>query len=95
MLQNMHLRSMLELHLFFPFREGGKIYTVTDVRDLFEWMTKHLSEHPLFERVEETLLDQDPVVEKLFESSEEGQKVSRNAGNKWCAVFTRIPDPSQ
>ena len=31
-------------------REGGKIYTVTDVHDLFLWMTKHLSEHPLFSR---------------------------------------------
>lgn len=74
-------------------REGGKIYTVTDVHDLFLWMTKHLSEHPLFSRLSEPELASDPVVAKLFESTEEGQKVSRNAGEKWCAVFQRIADP--
>lgn len=66
---------------------------MTDVHDLFEWMTKHLSQHPLFERVEEEEQKADPVVEKLYESTEEGQKVSRNDGSKWCAVFRRVPDP--
>ncbi|XP_023320743.1 tRNA (guanine-N(7)-)-methyltransferase [Eurytemora carolleeae] len=75
-------------------RAGGKIYTVTDVHDLFEWMTKHLTEHPLFQRIEDAEMKEDPVVEKLFESSEEGQKVTRNEGEKWCAVFRRIPDPN-
>ena len=32
-----------------------------------------------------------PVVEKLYESTEEGKKVSRARGEKWCAVFRRIP----
>jgi len=75
-------------------REGGKIYTVTDVEDLFEWMTKHIAEHPLFQRIEDDEMNKDPVVEKLFESSEEGQKVSRNEGSKWCAVFQRVADPT-
>lgn len=35
----------------------------------------------------------DPIVEKLYESTEEGQKVSRNKGNKFLAVFRRISDP--
>lgn len=30
---------------------GGMAYTVTDVEDLHIWMTKHFTEHPLFERV--------------------------------------------
>ena len=67
---------------------------MTDVHDLFEWMTKHLTEHPLFQRIEDAEMKEDPVVEKLFESSEEGQKVTRNEGEKWCAVFRRIPDPN-
>ena len=37
----------------------------------------------------------DPVVDKLFESSEEGQKVSRNQGEKWCAVFERVKDTAE
>lgn len=34
--------------------------------------------------------DSDPVVEKLYESSEEGLKVTRNKGDKFVAVFRRI-----
>ena len=37
----------------------------------------------------------DPVVEKLFQSTEEGQKVTRNKGVKLVAVFRRIQDPYQ
>jgi len=29
------------------------VYTVTDVKDLHEWMVKHFSEHGLFKRVED------------------------------------------
>ena len=88
-------------------REGGRLYTVTDVEDLFEWEVKHLTAHPLFRRFKicHTVLinisriyrrltsseqEADPVVAKLFESSEEGQKVTRNSGSKWCAVFERV-----
>ena len=31
-------------------REGGRLYTVTDVEDLFEWEVRHLTAHPLFRR---------------------------------------------
>ena len=66
---------------------------MTDVEDLFEWQVKHLTEHNLFRRLTEEEQGQDPVVPKLFESSEEGQKVTRNVGQKWCAVFERVKDP--
>ncbi|KOB74469.1 tRNA (guanine-N(7)-)-methyltransferase [Operophtera brumata] len=32
----------------------------------------------------------DPIVEKLYESTEEGQKVTRNNGEKYLAVYRRI-----
>ncbi|RZC40398.1 tRNA (guanine-N(7)-)-methyltransferase, partial [Asbolus verrucosus] len=35
----------------------------------------------------------DPIIEKLYSSSEEGQKVTRNEGDKFLAVFRRIEDP--
>ncbi len=73
--------------------EGGKLYTVTDVEDLHEWMTTHLEKHPLFRRFSEDELKEDPVVEKLFESTEEGQKVTRANGQKFVSVFERIRDP--
>ncbi|XP_050528125.1 tRNA (guanine-N(7)-)-methyltransferase [Daktulosphaira vitifoliae] len=70
--------------------EGAMVYTVTDVKDLHDWMTKHFCEHGLFESVNESYLKDDPVVEKLFESSEEGKKVTRNQGDKFLAVFKRL-----
>lgn len=30
---------------------GGIVYTVTDVKDLHDWMVQHFVEHPLFERI--------------------------------------------
>ncbi|VDP10310.1 unnamed protein product [Heligmosomoides polygyrus] len=74
-------------------RPGGIVYTITDVKDLHEWMVQHLSEHPLFERLTKEEEELDPVVPLLFESTEEGQKVSRNEGEKFPAVFRRKPDP--
>lgn len=71
----------------------GVIYTLTDVKELHEWMVKCLDEHPLFERIPDSELENDPVVEKLFESSEEGKKVTRNKGDKFLAVYQRNADP--
>ncbi|KAL1469320.1 hypothetical protein MTO96_005018 [Rhipicephalus appendiculatus] len=74
-------------------RVQGLLYTITDVKELHDWMVSHLAEHPLFERVSEEDLKTDVVVEKLYESTEEGKKVTRNSGEKFLAVFRRIEDP--
>ncbi|KAH7935908.1 hypothetical protein HPB52_014961 [Rhipicephalus sanguineus] len=74
-------------------RVQGLLYTITDVKELHDWMVSHLAEHPLFERVPEEDLKTDVVVEKLYESTEEGKKVTRNSGEKFLAVFRRIEDP--
>lgn len=71
----------------------GRIYIATDVHDLFEWMDSRLSSHPLFLKLSEEDANQDPTVSLLFESTEEGRKVSRAGGNKWKAVYQRISDP--
>lgn len=95
----------------------GILYTITDVKDLHEWMVDHLQRHSLFERILGDELvnltneikfffylgnfvpntqfilyfqNSDPVVEKLYETSEEGQKVTRNNGDKFVAIFRRI-----
>lgn len=57
-------------------RPGGLLYTITDVKDLHEWMVQHLTAHPLFERLTDDAMSADPVVALLYESTEEGQKVS-------------------
>jgi len=74
-------------------REQGLVYTVTDVEDLHVWMKQHFRQHPLFEQVSAEDLAEDPVVPKLYESTEEGQKVSRNSGEKFLAVFRRRSRP--
>jgi len=71
----------------------GRVYIATDVLDLFEWMDSRLSVHPLFQKLSEEDAERDPTVSLLFESTEEGRKVSRAGGNKWKAVYQRISDP--
>ena len=73
----------------------GRIYIATDVHDLFEWMDSRLSSHPLFLKLSEEDANQDPTVSLLFESTEEGRKVSRAGGSKWKAVYQRVSDPYQ
>lgn len=73
--------------------EDALVYTVTDVKDLHDWMVTHFIKHPLFEQVAADEQNSDPVVEKLYDSSEEGQKVTRNCGEKFLAVFRRVKDP--
>lgn len=70
---------------------GGILYTITDVPALGEWMKSCLDLHPLFEEVpiEEQKLD--PVVELLKTATEEGQKVQRNGGETFQAVYRRVP----
>ncbi|CAL1541332.1 unnamed protein product [Lymnaea stagnalis] len=71
-------------------RPGGLVYTITDVKDLHDWMVDHFTEFPLFKRVSDEELKEDIVVEKIYNSTEEGKKVTRNKGEKWLAVFRRI-----
>ncbi|GKD38588.1 tRNA (guanine-N(7)-)-methyltransferase [Tanacetum coccineum] len=71
-------------------RPSGIIYTITDVEELGEWMKSCLENHPLFEALTEEELEADPVVKLLSSATEEGQKVSRNGGLTFTAVFRRI-----
>ena len=74
-------------------RPGGVVYTITDVRDLHEWMVRHLEGFPLFERVEEEELRREGhgvVIDAVRTATEEGKKVERNKGDKWLACFRRI-----
>ncbi|KAK0450030.1 putative methyltransferase [Armillaria borealis] len=67
-------------------RPGGIVYTITDVKDLHEWMKAHLEAFPLFEPVDEETLRAEgkgPIVDA------EGKKVERNKGDKWLACFRR------
>lgn len=69
---------------------GGLLYTISDVQELGEWMDRKMGGHPLFEKVSDDELDVDPVAGLLQEGTEEGQKVARNSGSVWRAVYRRI-----
>ncbi|WVQ78175.1 tRNA (guanine-N(7)-)-methyltransferase [Cryptococcus sp. DSM 104549] len=75
-------------------RPGGILYTVTDVKDLHEWMASHLHAHPLFTYIPTEELADDPILEAARTATEEGQKVERNKGDKWVACFRRAEDPT-
>lgn len=74
-------------------KEGGILYTITDVLDLHEWMKRHLDEHPLFERLSPEQEKSDVCVDIMTNATEEGKKVSRNNGNKYIACYIRLPNP--
>ena len=74
----------------FVLREEGMLYVATDVLELYEWMTNCLNAHPLFKRIDNTELENDPVIECITNSTEEGKKVARNNGDKYWAVYRRI-----
>jgi tRNA (guanine-N7-)-methyltransferase len=69
---------------------GGKIYTISDVLELNQWMVKHLMAHPLFELVSDEENNVDEVVPFVYNSSEESKKVDREGRSKYLAVFRRI-----
>jgi len=74
-------------------RPGGKLYHITDVEDLHEWMYKHCNEHRLFEKVDEDEMNEDPCVRAMVSETEEGKKVEREGRSKYWAVWRRIEDP--
>ncbi|KAF3019743.1 tRNA (guanine-N(7)-)-methyltransferase (tRNA(m7G46)-methyltransferase) [Neopestalotiopsis sp. 37M] len=78
----------------FVLRPGGIVYTITDVEDLHNWMVHHLDAHPAFERVSEEEQEADECVSIMRTATEEGKKVERNKGQKFVALFRRLPDPS-
>lgn len=53
-------------------------------------MVKHLDDHELYERLTDDELAADVIVDKLYESSEEGLKVTRNKGDKFVACYRRL-----
>ena len=56
-------------------------------------ITCHNSYLPI-QRLSDDECSKDIIVKKLYESTEEGQKVSRNKGDKFLAVYRRIEDPA-
>jgi tRNA (guanine-N7-)-methyltransferase len=75
----------------FILKPNGRLYCITDIKELHEWHVAKCDAHPLFERIiDHAELDKDPCVKAMQEETEEGQKVTRNGGEKYFAVYRRI-----
>lgn len=89
-----HRRRVISPHLLdeyaYVLGVGGIIYTITDVEELGDWMKTCLERHPMFEPLSHEELEADPVVKLLSTATEEGQKVARNGGQTFQAVYRRI-----
>eukprot|EP00879_Flechtneria_rotunda_P032247 GHRR01035420.1.p1 GENE.GHRR01035420.1~~GHRR01035420.1.p1 ORF type:complete len:177 (+),score=48.18 GHRR01035420.1:36-566(+) len=74
---------------------GGMLYTITDVPELGEWMRSKLEAHPMFDPISDAELVSDPAAQLLDQASEEAQKVARNGGKTFRAVFCRRKAPRE
>ncbi|CAN6198171.1 unnamed protein product [Urochloa humidicola] len=94
-----HRRRVISMQLLdeyaYVMEVGGIIYTITDVEELGEWMRSCLEKHPLFEAVPDEEIKADPVVKLLSTATEESQKVARNGGQTFHAIFRRISLPEE
>ena len=86
------INSSLLAEYAYVIKEGGIVYTATDVDDLHQWMVDHFSGFPLFERLSPEHESCDPIVPMLRESTEEGKKVARSGGKVFIACFRRVGD---
>ncbi len=73
-------------------RPGGRLYTITDVEDLYQWEVDHLERHPNFKRIpnDDPSLEGKKFIPLMHSSTDEAQKVDRKSGSKYFAVFERI-----
>lgn len=85
--------TQLNSEYAYVMRPGGIVYTITDVKDLHEWMVSHFEAHPSFERVPKEQEQSDECVKIMLTETEEGKKVERNQGEKFVALFRRLDDP--
>ncbi|KAF3761340.1 hypothetical protein M406DRAFT_94615 [Cryphonectria parasitica EP155] len=67
--------TQLNSEYAYVLRPGGIVYTITDVKDLHEWMVSHLEAHPAFERVSEDEQEADECVRIMSTETEESKKV--------------------
>lgn len=76
---------------------SGRLYCITDVRELHEWHVQECDAHPLFRRLSEKEMKDDPCVEAMISETEEAKKVTRQGGDnkqgeKYYQVYERILD---
>ena len=73
-------------------KPGGRLYTITDVKALYDWIYTSLTNHPLFQEicVNTPSLQDDPCVHLMYTTTEEGKKAKKLGKEVFSCVFRRI-----
>lgn len=74
----------------FVLKKGGFIYAVSDEKELGDWMRTCLENHPLFVKLTNEEIQNDPFVPFVRDSSEDAQRTERQKKDKHLCVFKRI-----
>merc|ERR1711971_380429 len=73
----------------------GRLYCITDVKDLHDWHVEKCGAHPSLVELTETEMNEDPCVELMKTTTEEGSKVNRIGTfghDMYYKVYQRIKD---
>jgi tRNA (guanine-N7-)-methyltransferase len=70
-------------------KEGGIIYTITDVEDLHNWHLKTIDSFPCFERISSDELKSDKFL-GFMKNTDEARKVARNNGSINFMAWRRV-----
>ena len=79
-------------------KPGGKLYCITDVKDLHDWHVEKCTAHPLLVGCSEKEMKEDPCVELMRTETEEGKKVEREGRfghDKYYMVYKRVDESEE
>ena len=86
---------LLSEYAFLLKPEVGRLYCITDVKDLHDWHVEKCDAHPLFERLTEEEMEADPCVTLMKTETEEGKKVKREGRfghDMYYQVYKRVDE---
>merc|ERR1712029_460703 len=75
--------------------EEGRLYCITDVKDLHDWHVEKCGSHPLLVGLSKDEMDSDPCVTLMKTTTEEGKKVKREGkfGHEmYYQVYKRVDE---
>lgn len=84
---------LLSEYAFLLKPDVGRLYCITDVKDLHDWHVEKCDSHPLFERLTEEEMEADPCVTLMKTETEEGKKVKREGRfghDMYYQVYKRV-----
>ncbi|KAJ9454889.1 tRNA (guanine-N(7)-)-methyltransferase [Diplonema papillatum] len=87
------IQEILLAEYAYVLADGGLLYTVTDVKDLADWMQGHLDSSPLFERLTEAETSADPYINYVKDSSEDAVRTEKQNLSKYFSIHRKKRTP--